>query len=245
MRAAVTVGLFITGCASGASRQQPAGVDAAPVPDAPPVIVVDAADVDAAPHPIDAFVPQDACVPQVTELLANPAFDLDPQGVGWTQVPALDAIGGPFYPVTNPPPGPTPMSAPYHVWLGGLTQDDFTATVTSITDSIYQDVVVPAGTTQLELTGFYLIGTTETSTVTDYDHVELGLIQTNGTPIEIAHAGSNLTAVGAYTAFAKTFSNPAALAGTTIRVRATSTSDFSNNTNFFYDTLSLKATHCP
>jgi len=37
----------------------------------------------------------------------------------------------------------------------------------------------------------------------------------------------------------------AGIAGTTVRFKMASTSDFSNLTNFFYDTLSLKATYCP
>src|SRR5437763_12850482 len=83
----------IAGCASGGASQS--------VSDAPPGVTADAkefrdgstvdplpdAHPDAAPdahpdaHPIDAgaMLP-DACVVQVTELLGNPAFDLNPMG---------------------------------------------------------------------------------------------------------------------------------------------------------------------
>jgi len=54
---------------------------------------------------------------------------------------------------------------------------------------------------------------------------------------------NNTNANGAYVAFTKTIT--ANLAGQTVRLRATSTNDIEFHTNFFLDTLSLKATHCP
>jgi hypothetical protein len=102
---------------------------------------------------------------------------------------------------------------------------------------------VPAGTTHLVLTGYYAAGTMETSTTTVYDTGALDLIQTNGTPIEGVLALSNLTGAGTWTAFSHTFT--ASLAGQTVRLRMTSTNDYTNASNFFFDTFSLKATHCP
>jgi hypothetical protein len=181
----------------------------------------------------DAHVFHDACVPLTTELLANPVFDVTP--VAWTQQP-ID----PLYPdITGD--GFTAQSAPYKVWLGGFTGQQ--KGVLSVTDVVYQNVVVPAGTTQLVLTGYYAGGTAETSTTTAYDTAALGLTQTNGTPIESVLALSNLSHVATWTAFSHTFT--ANVAGQTVRLRMTSTNDYTNLTNFFFDTFSLKATHCP
>jgi len=42
-----------------------------------------------------------------------------------------------------------------------------------------------------------------------------------------------------------THSFTANVSGQTVRLRFTSTNDVTLGTNFFFDTLSLKATHCP
>jgi hypothetical protein len=202
-----------------------AAIDARP--DAPPDAPPDAA------VPVDA--PPDACVPITTELLQNPVFDLTPAGTMWQQVP-IDPM---YPPITSD--GFAAQSAPYKAWMGGITGgDEGTA---SVTDQIYQDVAVPAGTTQLVLTGYYVVGTAETvTTVNDTGSVDL--LQTNGTPIENVMSLSNLTpTAAAWQPFSHTFT--ANVSGQTVRLRFTSTNSVDNVTNFFFDTLSLKATHCP
>ena len=182
----------LVGCASGSAAQTQdaplGGGDDAKVwldgniegtPDAP---------VDAAPHidarpdappdarPIDA--PPDACVPQTTELLLNPVFDLSPAGIDWTQVPIDPA----YPPITRTMQGGfAAQTAPYKAWMGGIVPAQMGQV--ECTDVVYQDVVVPAGTTQLVLTGYYVVGTNETTTAS-YDTGVVDLLQTNGTPIE-------------------------------------------------------------
>jgi hypothetical protein len=100
------------------------------------------------------------------------------------------------------------------------------------------------GTTQLVLTGYYEVRTGESATATTvYDSGSLGLTQTNGTPIATALSVSNLTPTTAWTAI--NYTVPQNLSGQTVRVRMTSTNDFLNATSFYFDTLSLRATHCP
>jgi hypothetical protein len=191
---------------------------------------------DAPPPP-----PPDACVPTVTELLVNPVFDLSPTGVGWTQQQIQNVAGGP-YPLITSSQLPA-QSAPFYVFLGGITGED--AGAETATDQIFQDVAVPALTTQLVLTGFYIVGTTETGSVV-FDTATLDLIQTNGTPIENVMSLNNTTTTPGtdWATFAHTFT--ANLSGQTVRLRATSTNDITNNSDFFFDTFSLKATHgCP
>src|SRR5262249_42697796 len=125
----------------------------------------------------------DACVPLTTELLINPAFDLAPLGMGWTEVP-ID----PMYPVVSSTG--VSQSAPYEAWMGGIV-----ATTGTVPDQVYQAVPVPANTSQLVIGGFYLVGTAETGSFA-YDTGSLDLVQTNGTPIENVMSLSNLTTTG-------------------------------------------------
>lgn len=214
--------VFLDGHLEG---QSDAPVDARPDarPDAPP---------DARPD-----APPDACVPQTTELLQNPVLDLSPAGVDWTQVPIDPA----FPPITSDGQFAA-HTAPYKAWMGGITGDD--EGVASVTDVIYQDVSVPAGTTQLVLTGYYVVGTNETTTTAANDTGHVDLLQTNGVPIENVLSLSNLTVTGSsWLLFTHTFTTIPA--GQTVRLRITSTNNQTLGTNFFFDTLSLKATHCP
>ena len=234
------------GCASGGSSAL--GQDDANVPDSPVVDApkgTDATTIDT-PPPIDAMVdampdavpdaPPDAfvCVPVTTQLLASPSFDLTPIGTGWTQTP-IDVA---FPPITDQD-GPVEHSAPYKVWMGGI----LAPAGLSVTDIVYQDVVVPANTTQLVLTGYYIVGTQELTTTTVYDTGSLAFTQTNGTPIVTVNSFSNLTTVAAWTAI--NFTVPQNLSGQTIRLRMTSSNDSSYVSNFFFDSFALNATHCP
>jgi hypothetical protein len=170
------------------------------------------------------------------QLLVNPVFDVDASGTGWTQQNIDNA-----YPIITSNGQLPPQSAPYRAWLGGFAGTD--KGVTSVTDQLYQDVMIPANTTMLKLTGYYVIGSTETTAATVYDRGEIALVQTNGTPIEVAASFTNLTTTGAtWTALNKTFTGN--LSGQTVRLRMTSTNDVTNHSNFFFDSLALTATYC-
>jgi hypothetical protein len=182
-------------------------------------------------------------VPKSTELLANPALDLDPMGVGWTQNPIQNVPGGPF-PIITSDDGAVEQSAPYKIWLGGITGGDTSPTQASVTDQVFQDFVVPANTTQLVLTGFVQVGTQEDNSLGfAFDSADVSLIQTNGTPIEDVGGVTNLDAGTTWIQFTHTFT--ANVSGQTVRLRFTSTNDDSFATSFYFDTLSVQATHCP
>ncbi|MEO8841942.1 MAG: hypothetical protein ABI591_09815 [Kofleriaceae bacterium] len=179
---------------------------------------------------MDAHVYMDACSMVQTELLAH--GDFEAFTTGWHEVQPADA---PSELISNH----LPQAGTYGGWLGSY-DTGFTES-----DELFQDVAIPAGTTVLTLTGYWLVGTTETSTTNVYDSSVVSLAQTNETPIETALSVNNLnsTTGTTYTAFSHSFA-VAGIAGTTVRFKMASTSDFSKLTNFFYDTLSLKATHC-
>ena len=250
MKSCVACLLAVAGCASGSS---PLGQGDAPVP-------VDAKQIDAPNHtdafvplpdafvPGDAFVPQDAppdmmtdaaptdaaCVPMVTQLLANPALDLTPMGTNWQETPIDPA----FPPITDQD-GPAEQSAPYKMWLGGFAAGDLG--MTTVTDVVYQDVTVPANTTQLVLSYYVIVGTQEDpAATTAFDTASVAFTQTNGTQ---ANSFSNLTPVATWTKL--TFTVPQNLSGQTIRLRLTSSNDISFGSNFFFDSFELNATHCP
>ncbi len=187
--------------------------------------------LDAAPDAMVDAAP-DACVPQTTQLLVNPVLDLTPVGTGWTQT-VIDLA----YPLITDQDGIAEQSAPYKVWLGGIV-----APSGSVTDVLYQDVAIPAGTTQLVLTGFYEVRTAETGTSV-YDTATFAVTQTTGTPIVTINSFSNLTPTTIWTAINHTFTQN--LSGQTIRLRMTSSNDLSKPTSFYFDSFALSATHCP
>jgi hypothetical protein len=176
---------------------------------------------------MDAHVYMDACTMVDTELLTNGNFDAGPT-VAWHEVQFDSELI-----VTN-----LPQAGAYSAWLGSYDQ--------TASDKLYQDVVIPPGTTALTLTGYWLVGTQD-STTTAYDFSHVGLVQANAgeAAIESALTLSNVNQSGTstYNAFNHAF-NVTGLGGTTVRFKLDSQSDVTLLTNFFYDTLSLKATHC-
>jgi len=241
MRFTVLAGI-VAGCASGSTN---AGQQV----DAPPVQQVDAKEyrdapsqmIDAPAQMHDAFVyldaatvvtpdaPPDACVPVVTQMLANPSFDASPVASGWTEVQ---------FNATQEVTNDVPQSVPYSLFLGGWTGYG------TATDQAYQDVAIPANATNVTLTGYVGVGTTEAGGV--WDTAQVGLIDpASSAGIEVALSLDNNTDTGGgFVTFNHSFS-VAGIAGKTVRLRFTSTSDDTNNTNFFFDTLQLNVTHCP
>ncbi|MBL0219877.1 MAG: hypothetical protein IPQ07_39180 [Myxococcales bacterium] len=179
-----------------------------------------------------------SCNPVMTELLMNEAFDGVPVATAWTQT-KID----PAYPlVTTAGPAPvTPMTAPNLVWLGG-----FEKPAASNKDSLTQTILIPAGTTALTLTGNYWVQTSEILPGV-YDHGYADLAQSNGTVIENVVSLDDDHTTTTWTAFSKTFAAPHA--GETIMIKLSSAGDATDVSNFFFDSLSLKATHpasgCP
>ena len=251
MRTVQTVGLtalVLWGCASGKSMPgEQTDAAASPVdakdpenladarPDAPNVVPPDA------PPP-----PPDACVPVQGEKLTNPVFDLTPNGMGWVdgRDPATNMLaGGPFPIISANPTGVAAQSAPNKAWFGGANAGQVNPPKASLVDTLHQDITLSPTATNVVVSGYYLVGTNEPATTTAYDTFSIDLVQTNGTVIENIIQLSNLTSASAFTAFSKNIT--ANVAGQTVRLRMTSVNDNLYHTNFFVDSVSLKATHCP
>ena len=184
--------------------------------------------------------PPDACVAAVTEKLANPSLDLTPNGTGWTEVLIQNLAGGPYPIITAD--GLAPISAPNKAWMGGAAGFDANPAVATVTDQLFQDVTFPADATAFVVSGVFAVGGIEDTTQV-FDTFTLDVIETNGAQIENVLVLDNMTPAAAFAAFSKSLTSN--LAGRTVRLRATSTNDVLNHTNFFLDSLSFKATQCP
>ena len=197
--------------------------------DAPVVVVTPDAMQQVTP---DAGTPQPTCHDQ--QLLSNPVLDLNPSGMGWVQV-NIDS----YAPVVTGDDGVSEHTAPYKAWMGGLEAYDYGTN--TVTDVLYQDVVVPANTTQLRFTGEYDVRTMETASFA-YDTAQVALTQTNGTPLMVIKNLSNLTTTAQWTAI--DMATTQGYSGQTVRLRLTSTNDVIDATSFYFDTLALTATIC-
>jgi len=219
----------IDAAAIDAAAIDAAAIDAAAIDGA----IIDGAVTDAATDAmaIDAPTVTDAaCTPTTTQLLVNPAFDLTPVGTGW-----VETLINPTYPLITGDDGIAEHTAPYKAWMGGLV---------SGSDSLYQQVTVPAGTTSLVVRGQYEVRTAELAGSTVYDSGAVELTNAAGTVLETVLTASNLTPTTVWTAFQRTFTSP--YAGQAVRLRFRSTNDVSDETSFYFDTIVLEATvGCP
>ena len=172
------------------------------------------------------------CQTMTRQLLMNPVLDVNPSGMGWVQVNINNS-----YPVVTGDDGVVEHSAPFKAWMGGWQALDMLAS--SVSDALYQDVTIPAATSQLRFTGYYETRTAETGA---YDTAQIALVQTNGTLIETIRSLSSAAPTTAWTAIDYTVT--ANLLGQTVRLRLTTTNDITTATSFFFDTLALTATYC-
>lgn len=228
MRAAL---LFVVGaCASATSGQDRVTVGG-DHPDAGTTTHIDApqtVNIDAPTQttPVDSGS-TGGCTTQMTELLVNGNFD----GSGGWQETDID----PNYPIVTGDAldGYPADTDPNQAWMGGFEK--------VATDALWQDVQVPASTTVLTLTGVYYVLTNETTSASK-DTAKVELRTTSGTKIESVLSVNNASTATDWTPLDHTFTTVPA--GQTVRLYFTSTNNATNATNFFYDTLSLVATHC-
>jgi hypothetical protein len=209
--------VLAAGCATAGNgepqQQQPDAATAdAPPPDAPP--------------------PPPCMATAMTQLLANPAFDATPSGMGWTQAP-ID----PTYPIVTTDDGIAEQTPAQKAWMGGFAQ-------ANAIDRLHQDVTIPMGTASLVVKGYYAVGTTEPGTAAVKDTATVVLLD-GATVVDTVIALDNKQPAAMWTAIDHPVPNAAALSGKTIRLRFESSNDATAHTNFFFDSFSLTATHCP
>ncbi len=220
------VALPALGCASANDGGEALPPDAGkPIDAATDARAIDAMEVDA-PGP---------CSPVTRDLLTNGNFDQTPAGNAWTMEP----IAAPL--VTDDPAGAPPHSPMYKVWLGG-----YEAVFLYVSDTMYQDVVIPMNTTELVVAGQTLTNSFEPAgaSVPAFDTVTVSLETTAGGVVDTVYQGGSNVQHESWQPLSHVVPNGASLGGQTIRLRLTSENDFSEPSNFMFDSLALTATYC-
>jgi len=160
-----------------------------------------------------------SCGGTQSQLLLNPGFDSG--NVNWTASAGV---------ITNDP-GETPHGGAYYAWLDGYG--------TAHTDTLYQDVTIPASATAATLKFYLHIDTAETTTTTAYDTLKVQIRNTSNTVLATLATYSNLNKSTGYTI--KQF-DLVAYKGQTIRVYFLGVEDSTLQTSFVVDTTSLNVT---
>lgn len=168
-----------------------------------------------------------SCTSTTTELLQNPGFDSG-QSV-WVQ--ATNSTSPMITEASTVPM--TAQSSPYIAWLGGLD---------NASESLSQTVTVPASMTSATFSFYYYIDTAETSLTDAYDMMNAQITDATGVVLLNVVTLSNLDTTTAWTRYSVTLNS--SYAGRTIIVRFSDTTDSSNPTDFFIDTVSLLVTSC-
>lgn len=217
---------LLAACAEAGQGQPNGQVDAPPGsnPDAktdgPPITGGDAS--------VDSPGP---CTPMTVNLLTNGNFETMPLATGWTETRIQNE------PIVRTDGTIVAQSGSVRAWLGGVLGD----LGTPAADALYQDVAVPASATNITITGYYDVRTGETGTA-QYDKATFAIASTGGAVLETVQALSNAAPTTSWTQL--THPVTAAIAGQTVRLRLSSTNDFTAATSFYFDTLALTATVC-
>ncbi len=153
-------------------------------------------------------------------LLGNPGFESGE--ATWTQVPAGTIT-------TNN--SSIAHSGSWYGWLGGYDNG---------TDTLFQDVTIPASASAARVQFWYRIATLETTSATVYDKMTVTLANpATGATLATLATFSNLNASSGWVL------SPAydvsAFRGQTVRLKFLATTDFSNITSFFVDDVSFAA----
>jgi zinc metalloprotease ZmpA len=150
-----------------------------------------------------------------TNLLLNPGFESG--AASWT------ATAG----VINNTAG-IAHGGTFAAWLDGYG--------TTHTDSVFQQVAIPAASTTAQLCYFLRITTAETTTTTQFDKLQVQIRNTAGTVLTTLATFSNLNVAG----YHQVCHNVGAFAGQTVRPFFLGTEDSSLQTSFFVDDLTLQ-----
>ncbi|MBI5303320.1 MAG: hypothetical protein HY868_14390 [Chloroflexi bacterium] len=126
-----------------------------------------------------------------------------------------------------PSPNPTHYGA-WKVWLGGSD---------SLTESVWQTATVPAWTTTMRMSFWFVVNTQETNPLTN-DHVSIQIRNSAGVPLETLY---DLWDGDWGTSWAQRVITPTGnYAGQTIQLAFFAKTDSSNPTNFFIDDVSMQ-----
>jgi hypothetical protein len=154
--------------------------------------------------------------PPPTQLLLNPGFESG--NVNWVGTAGV---------ITNST-SRTPRTGSWYAWLDGYG--------TTHTDSLYQQVTIPAGATSATLNFYLKIDTAETTTTIAYDTLKVQIRNSSNTVLATLATYSNLNKGTVY--LLKSF-DVTAYKGQTIRVYFLGVEDSSLQTSFLIDDTAL------
>ena len=152
-----------------------------------------------------------------TELITNGGFESGT--TGWTASSGV---------ITNRT-GESAHSGTWYVWLDGNG--------VATTDTLSQSVTIPASATTATLSFWLHIDTAETSTSSAYDKLTVQLLNSSGTALTTLATYSNLNAATSYTQ--KSF-DVSSYKGQTVTVYFKGVEDYTKQTSFVIDDVSLK-----
>jgi len=152
-----------------------------------------------------------------TQLLGNPGFETG------TASPWVASAG-----VVDSSTSEPAHSGTWKAWLDGYGS--------AHTDTLYQQVAIPAGKTSATLTFWLHIDTAETTTTSAFDTLQVQIRNSSGTVLATLATYSNLNAAAGYTQ--KSF-NLNSYIGQTIQVYLVGTEDTSLQTSFVVDDFAL------
>ena len=149
-------------------------------------------------------------------MLLNPGFESG--NVNWVATAGV---------ITNST-GRTPRTGSWYAWLDGYG--------TTHTDSLYQQVTIPAGATSATLNFYLKIDTAETTTTTAFDTLKVQIRNSSNTVLATLATYSNLNKGTVY--LLKSF-DVTSFKGQTIRVYFLGVEDSSLQTSFVIDDTAL------
>ncbi len=163
----------------------------------------------------------------VTELLGNNGFE---NGAASPAPWVLTSTHTPLN-IINSSASEPPHTGAFDAWMNGWG--------TTVTDTVMQQVTIPANATAASLTFWLHIDTAETTTTTAFDTLQVQVRNSAGTVLQTLATFSNLNHATGYQQ--KTF-NLVSFAGQTIQVFFLGSEDSSLQTSFVLDDISLKVT---
>jgi hypothetical protein len=162
-----------------------------------------------------------------TQLLGNPGFE---NGASNPAPWVLTSTHSPIE-IINSSSSEPPHSGTFDAWLDGFG--------TTNTDTVMQQVSIPANATAATLSFWLHIDTAETSTTTAFDTLTVQVRNSSGTVLSTLATFSNLNAASGYQQHSFDLSS---FKGQTIQVFFNGTEDREFQTSFVLDDVSLKVT---
>ncbi len=126
--------------------------------------------------------------------------------------------------------GQSSHAGSYFAWLDGYGS--------SHTDTVSQSVTIPSGNSSATLSFYLHVDTSETTSTSKYDTLKVQVLNSSGSVLKTLHTYSNLDAASGYVQHSF---NMSAYVGQTVTIKFTGKEDYSLQTSFVLDDITLNA----